>query len=520
MGNLPGRSCPALLLCLKRGFFQYRFAANIATVRLTADRDRHPAEVGQKAYSTMPLKIYIYKHQGQIVEGMAPVVIGESGGTIGRAADNTLVLHDESVSRRHARVSFENGSYYLTDNSANGTLIVGRDLFVHGEDAELVSGDILQIGDYELKVSIVEEKSCEPALYPPCKPSPEIPIPVSPGLKQQEDLYTGVPSADKSKAPDFMGKELSIDDFFEDADEKEAKEPGRAPPRETGPVGSAPTDAREIAGPVHEYRSADARVEDLDEPPEKKRSVSGTQGASVQSSLVTPASCEAAAPEQMPEVRALPPDGEKQTLRDSPRPPDAKAFEDAYRELLERFLKGAEVEYPASIADADIPNFVENVGAVFRELVNGLWMVLRGRAELKAEMRLAMTMVRPTHNNPLKLSPGLEDAIVSLLKRTHPSFLEPVDAVREGFEDIMNHQVALGAGIQASLTEALAGFDPESFEEKNESSILQTKGKVWKAYCKAYPELKERAMEGIFGKAFVTAYEAQLAKLRSRNEKS
>jgi type VI secretion system FHA domain protein len=183
-------------------------------------------------------------------------------------------------------------------------------------------------------------------------------------------------------------------------------------------------------------------------------------------------------------------------------------------------LKGAEVEDPGFLNAAELPDLMEELGAVFRELVNGIWKVLRGRAELKAEMRLAMTMVRPSGNNPLKLSPRLEDAVKGLLKKAHPSFLGPLEAVREGFEDIMNHELALGAGMQASLTEALSRFDPERFGDKNkDSSILQTKGHYWKAYCKAYPELREAAVEGIFGKAFAQAYEHQLEKLRSHKKR-
>ena len=108
-----------------------------------------------------------------------------------------------------------------------------------------------------------------------------------------------------------------------------------------------------------------------------------------------------------------------------------------------------------------------------------------------------------------------------LLKREHPGFLEPIDAVQEGFEDVMNHQLAMNAGIQASLLEALEQFDPQRFVEKNkDKSPFQTKGKYWRDYCAAYPELKDQALEGVFGKAFVRAYEEQLEKLRSKKKKS
>jgi type VI secretion system FHA domain protein len=187
---------------------------------------------------------------------------------------------------------------------------------------------------------------------------------------------------------------------------------------------------------------------------------------------------------------------------------------------LERFLRGAEIEDPGFLNAAELPEFIEVLGAVFREMVNGLWRILRGRSELKAEMRLAMTMVRPTGNNPLKFSPRLEDAVKSLIKKGHPSFLEPLEAVTDGFDDIMNHELALHAGMQASLAESLSHFDPECFNEKNKhGSIMQTKGHLWKAYCEAYPELREAAMDGVFGKAFAGAYEDQLAKLRSQRKK-
>jgi hypothetical protein len=47
--------------------------------------------------------------------------------TIGRAADNDIVLDDNMVSRHHARLKMQGDTYTLTDlGSANGTLVNGR----------------------------------------------------------------------------------------------------------------------------------------------------------------------------------------------------------------------------------------------------------------------------------------------------------------------------------------------------------------------------------------------------------
>lgn len=47
--------------------------------------------------------------------------------TIGRVPGNDLVVNTDLTSRQHAEISFRRGRFYLTDNSANGTLLVNED---------------------------------------------------------------------------------------------------------------------------------------------------------------------------------------------------------------------------------------------------------------------------------------------------------------------------------------------------------------------------------------------------------
>jgi len=52
-----------------------------------------------------------------------------NGKDIGRAIDNDIVLPDTYVSRKHAKISFENGVYVIEDlNSTNGTFLNGDDI--------------------------------------------------------------------------------------------------------------------------------------------------------------------------------------------------------------------------------------------------------------------------------------------------------------------------------------------------------------------------------------------------------
>lgn len=67
---------------------------------------------------------------------------------IGRGAENEVVLHSDSVSRRHARVESGAGSYRVVDmHSTNGTYV--NDELVN--DRELHRGDQIKIGDTILK---------------------------------------------------------------------------------------------------------------------------------------------------------------------------------------------------------------------------------------------------------------------------------------------------------------------------------------------------------------------------------
>lgn len=68
---------------------------------------------------------------------------------IGRVAENDIVLDDPAVSRFHAEISHEDGAYFLNDlGSANGSACNGEPV----DRRRLCSGDIVRIGDHELRV--------------------------------------------------------------------------------------------------------------------------------------------------------------------------------------------------------------------------------------------------------------------------------------------------------------------------------------------------------------------------------
>ncbi|WP_052889101.1 FHA domain-containing serine/threonine-protein kinase [Thermogemmatispora carboxidivorans] len=72
--------------------------------------------------------------------------------TIGRTNGNDFIIAGRTVSRRHARLWFDNGFWYLEDlQSANGTLVNGERI----QQTVLRDGDVIQLGDERLIFHIV-----------------------------------------------------------------------------------------------------------------------------------------------------------------------------------------------------------------------------------------------------------------------------------------------------------------------------------------------------------------------------
>ena len=82
------------------------------------------------------------------------LAISRSPFTLGRSADNDLVVPEPLASRHHARLEARAGRWYLIDlDSANGTLLNRQRL--SGEQA-LNAGDLIAIGDTVLVFSAPE----------------------------------------------------------------------------------------------------------------------------------------------------------------------------------------------------------------------------------------------------------------------------------------------------------------------------------------------------------------------------
>ena len=81
--------------------------------------------------------------------------VTKSGATIGRGPESTIQLADLSVSRKHARITYKQGSYWLSDlGSMGGTWIDGMKL---AAPRRVAAGQIIDIGVCRLTVVAAAE---------------------------------------------------------------------------------------------------------------------------------------------------------------------------------------------------------------------------------------------------------------------------------------------------------------------------------------------------------------------------
>lgn len=191
--------------------------------------------------------------------------------------------------------------------------------------------------------------------------------------------------------------------------------------------------------------------------------------------------------------------------------------------LIQAFLEGAGLR-GARLTEEQWPEIMANLGAIFRETVQGLTDILRARGDVKGEFRLDRTAIGPIENNPLKTPPGRpplgpEEIMTLLLIRQKEAYMSPVQAVREGFKDIKDHQVAVWAGVQAALNRLLDRFDPHNLETRLQQTVLDSilpasrKAKYWDLFTTEYQTIAREAEDDfneLFGDEFARAYEERL----------
>lgn len=168
------------------------------------------------------------------------------------------------------------------------------------------------------------------------------------------------------------------------------------------------------------------------------------------------------------------------------------------------------------------------IGLAMREVLGGVLTVLRSRATIKNEFRMNVTTIQPVENNPLKFSVSVDDALENLFLKKSKAYKKPVDAFKEGFQEIAEHQLAMIAGIKSGYESMLDRFDPKKLENtvniRSKGSIIPAlqKAKYWESYEVFFEGIKDNrdiSFQNLFGSDFVSAYEDQLRRAAASRKK-
>ena len=478
----------------------------------------------------MSLTLQVISYKGQPPPEQLEGSFDQYGGTIGRFPENrknhlTLPDPDKFISRKHALIKYENGSYYLTDTSLDGTYILNRNQRVHRSTVQLCDGDQLKIGDYDLIVRISSRGKFEQT------------PPTSPDLAEGASFLFGLnPKKGRQVETAEARPGLETGDFL--WPQSEASEQSPKQNRTGGYMEESP---------AHDFFSPPDVAADPDQTQEipKNFNFEDLLNGLGQNSGTSPLHHSRDAADPAPAHQGIPahaiteprldgrPDDDHPKRQNRAAPAGEQSRENAtfavaeaardirqqaHVELFKVFLEAAGVNDTSFLRQEDIPKLMQTVGVVFRELVDGLMAILRGRSELKNQFRVAATILRPADNNPLKFAKVVDDALIQFLAKKQPGFVDAIEAVRESYADIMNHQLAMTAGIQAAIINLLDRFDPQHFARPYEEGVIfQKKTKAWDAYRQAYAKIANEALEDFFGESFARAYEAQIRKLRSTN---
>ena len=192
---------------------------------------------------------------------------------------------------------------------------------------------------------------------------------------------------------------------------------------------------------------------------------------------------------------------------------------------LRVFLEGAGMPHK-ELSAAESERLLRDCGAVLRAAVEGLMMLVIARAEMRKAFEAAeRTMVAARDNNPLKLMADAHEALQFLLdpgERTD-GFLDPIRAIGDACTDLRAHELAVIAGMRGAILGALSRLDPQVLEKSFEKStggfaLGGRKAKYWDAIVAYQQQLSQDAQQDfdkVFGRDFVSAYHAQLRRLKS-----
>ncbi len=438
----------------------------------------------------MPLRLEIISFQRERLGERRIKEFGINGGTIGRSLESDWSLEDSNryLSGRHAAIDFRSGSYYIVDTSTNGVFVNDSETPIgRTKPQRLFHGDRLRLGEYIMRVHL-DDTDIDDDLNTDSHNDP-----VDTALRTTHAGPTGYTLVSEEELGALAIEEILADDSAADALKAAAEQAASSlklveddtqssqsePTPEKTPAPAKPTAAKhkrsrgKKAARANQSRNASATKKTAPKQKQKKTKV---------------------------EQKATTKTGEDQAA-------------------LFAFLRGAGLPLREMEAN-EASILLHRAGQLIRELTIGLRNSIQLRIDQKNLMRLANTTIQPQNNNLLKFAASLDEALENLFYLDKPEYMPAVEAVREGFDEILAHERAVLDATHAALLDYLERIAPEEIEQKSGDSkrgLLGAKAeaKYWERYAELYASLAEHApgqFPQMFAEVFAAAYDREFAK--------
>ncbi len=203
-------------------------------------------------------------------------------------------------------------------------------------------------------------------------------------------------------------------------------------------------------------------------------------------------------------------DGGPAPAGEADRPAGEAARADAF---LEAFAAAAGVPVSA-LAGRDAAEVGTLAGRLLNLTAANLQDLVAGRAAAKSLARSRKrTMVAAVGNDPIKFSPGPEEALRIVLGPPTRSYLQGEAAFSATFSDIKTHQLETLAAMRYAANRLLEELSPDTVEAEADGSggfLASRKARLWDAYVarwKARAEPHENGMLDCFMLYFSAFYD-------------
>lgn len=420
------------------------------------------------------------------------------GAMIGRSAYADWSLPDPKnhVSARHCEISYRDGTYLLADRSTNGTFLNGsreRLQALH----PIRDGDRITVGGYELLARLQDEHLDS---EPTSRVSTDTPDPGPDDwgpLEETSDAGADAAWGAAAIATSGLsgGPDPKADDEWTRPEPILSASPWASAPRE-----AAPPSAVDIWGQL-------ARDNDIAWSRGGFGPVDDVMGAWSPPVLANAAT---------DRVATLDPAA---TQAEGERPPPKTelggwpAFAQAAG-LSPDMLHSA----PSALLAA--------AGAILRQMVTGLVLMVEARARAKAQLGVEGTNLELDGNNPLKFIRSPERALLQLLEPPQPGFMPAGRAIEDAFQDLQAHQMATLAAMRGALGDTLSRFSPAEIRARQRTRTFWQRwmpgardAALWRAYEQEFEGVirgADEAFMDVFAKEFRTAYEHHVGAMKHR----